>query len=91
MADIAYAPDWINSIGDTWTEGSRNHPGVASIPADPDPIKDQLAKLDEERIKYRVIPASKLQHIANDIAAALRTCDMDRVRRSTTITAGSTG
>ncbi len=78
MADIAYAPDWIDSIGDAWTEGSRNHPGVAWIPADPDPIKDQLAKLDEERIKYRVIPASKLQHIANDIAAALRTCDMDR-------------
>ena len=91
MADIAYAPDWIDSIGDAWTEGSRNHPGVAWISADPDPIKDQLAKLDEERIKYRVIPASKLSISPTTSRPRFGPATWIGVRRSTTITAGSTG
>lgn len=78
MADVAYSPDWLDKIGDSWTEGRQNHPNMTWGRPSPDPIGDKLAELDQQRIRYDVIPALELQAIAEDLAAALKTCNMDR-------------
>ena len=76
-ADIADSSDWTNSVGNAWTEGSRDHPGAAWTRPYPDPIGAALVDLDLKRIKYEVIPALGLKNAADLLAAALRTCDMD--------------
>jgi hypothetical protein len=77
MADLAFSSEWMASVGKAWIDGSRDHPGLAWIQPNPDRIGAELARLDQKRLKYEVIPALDLQNAANLLAAALRTCDMN--------------
>ena len=78
VADIGYSPDWIARVGAAWTDGHQKHPGVAWAAPNPDIVRVKLAELDRLRIRYEVIPAVELEAVANGLAAALGTCDMDQ-------------
>ena len=77
VADIGYSPDWIGRVGAAWTEGRQRHPGAPWAAPVPDAVGVKLAELDQLRIRYEVIPAAELEALADALAAALRTCDMD--------------
>jgi hypothetical protein len=80
MADLAYAPKWNEGIGAAWTEGRQNYPDEVWAP-DPDPIRASLAELEDKFTKYEFVPAGKLQEIANTIANALKSHNMDKSPR----------
>jgi hypothetical protein len=78
MADLADASNWNDAIGNAWTEGRQNHPNAGWTPPNPDPIGNGLAILEENRNKYELAPADKLQDIAEKIATELKTNNMDK-------------
>ena len=78
MADLADAPNWNKGIGEAWTEGRQTYPNATWTAPNPDPIGEGLKKLEENRNKYQLAPADKLQDISEKLAAALKIHNMDK-------------
>jgi hypothetical protein len=77
MADLRYAPAWVEKIAAAWAEGRGNHPNDKRSAPRPDPIALALESLERQRDKYGRVPAETLEAVAVQIADELKTCNGD--------------
>jgi hypothetical protein len=76
MADLSYdAPNWNRKIADAWSDGRKDHPGVAWTPPDPNTIEQTLAQFERRRDRYEPVSSQDIENLAGQVADALKTCD----------------